>query len=687
MGVSKRRDGAIGYVELENPPVNAIGQAMRQGLLEAIAWAEAEALERVILTGHGKFFAAGADAREFDAAPLAPHLPDVLNALEASPVPWIAAINGPALGGGAEIALACRMRILSPAAQIGLPEVTLGVIPGAGGTQRLPRLAGLERALEIIAGGRPLGAAAALEAGLVHAVESDPLTAARGVGSQRLAALPRSRDLPAPDPDPALVEAARKRTERKMRGQIAPLRAIACIEAGLTQPFDAALSAERATFLELKSGDQARALRHVFFAERGAKPPKRLSGKTPELTRVAVVGGGTMGAAIAYAILHAGLPVTLIETDPDRARQAADNVGKIIAASQARGLIGETAATEIRARLETTSDYGDAAEAGLAIEAAFEDMAVKRDIFGKLQAALGPEAILATNTSYLDINEIAAGLADPTRVLGLHFFAPAHIMKLLEIVEGRATSDAALATGFALAKRLRKLPVLAGVCDGFIGNRIFARYREAADMVLMDGASPWEIDAAMVAFGYAMGPYETQDLSGLDIGYANRRRQDAARDPTRRYVPIADHMVEQGRLGRKSGAGWYRYDDGKKEIDPEVVAVVEAAAQAAGVTRRSYTPDEIRDRLLAAMINEAAGILEDGIAQSAADIDLVGIHGYGFPRWRGGLMHHADQLGAASIVTRLDALVAEDPSVWAISPLLRRCAATGTPLAQADTIA
>ena len=687
MGVTKQRDGVIGYVELDNPPVNAIGQALRQGLLDAVKWAEAEALDRVILSGKGKTFAAGADAREFDAAPLAPHLPDVLNALEASPVPWIAVIAGPALGGGAEIALACRMRIMAPAAQIGLPEVTLGVIPGAGGTLRLPRLVGLEAALDIIAGGRPLDAAAAQAAGLVHAVADDPRTAARDVASDDLAALPRTRDLPAPGHDPAPGEAARHRAQRKMRGQIAPLRAIACIEAGLSQPFDAALSAERATFLELKSGDQARALRHVFFAERGAKASKRLSGDTPELSRVAVVGGGTMGAAIAYAILNADLPVTLIETDPDRALQAAANVGKIIAASQDRGLIDAARAAEIEARLKTTADYDDAAQAGLAIEAAFEDMAVKRDIFGKLEAALQPQAILATNTSYLDINAIADGLADPSRVLGLHFFAPAHIMKLLEIVEGRATSDRALAMGYALAKRLRKLPVLARVCDGFIGNRIFARYREAADMVLMDGATPWEIDAAMVAFGYAMGPYETQDLSGLDIGYANRRRQDATRDPNRRYIPIADHMVEQGRLGRKTGAGWYRYDDGRKEIDPEVMAVVEAAAKAAGVTRRSYTPEEIRNRLLAAMINEAAGILADGIAQSAADIDLVGIHGYGFPRWRGGLMHYADQVGAITLVARLEALVAEDPSVWTVAPLLRRCAETGMPLAEAGPIA
>ena len=684
MAVLTRVDGNIGYAELDGPPVNAIGHAMRQDLLAAIAWAEAEALDRVILSGRGRAFAAGADAREFDTNPVAPHLPDVLNALEATSVPWIAVINGVALGGGAEIAMACRMRIMSPGAQIGLPEVTLGVIPGAGGTQRLPRLVGLPKALSMIVSGRPVTADAALEAGLVHAVDPDAMAAAKSTPLEQLHALPRTRDLPPPEPEPKACDAARTQAMSKSRGQTAPLRAIECVEFGLTAPFETALQKERATFLELRHGDQARALRHVFFSERGAKLPARLSSEIGPPSHVAVVGGGTMGAGIAYANLNAGLRVTLLETDADRANTARQNVEKIIAASEKRGLIDAERATDIRVRLVTTADYADAAGAELAIEAAFEDMAVKQAIFAKLEAALSQTAILATNTSYLDVNQIAAGLADPSRVLGLHFFAPAHIMKLLEIVEGDETGDHALSTGFALAKSLRKIPVLAGVCDGFIGNRIFARYREAADMVLMDGATPWAIDAAMKEFGYAMGPYETQDLSGLDIGYANRRRQDATRDPNRRYVPIADRMVEQNRLGRKTGKGWYLYPEGgSQDTDPSVVALVEAEAAAAGVKRVDYTADQIRMRLLAAMINEAAGILQDGIAQSASDIDLVTIHGYGFPRWRGGLMHYGDSIGAKTLLAELEALAKEDPEVWAISPLLRRCAETGTALADA----
>ncbi|MDH5797921.1 MAG: 3-hydroxyacyl-CoA dehydrogenase, partial [Paracoccaceae bacterium] len=389
-------------------------------------------------------------------------------------------------------------------------------------------------------------------------------------------------------------------------------------------------------------------------------------------------GGGTMGAGIAYALLNAGMTVELIETDEAGAARARENVEKIIRASVQRGLITQDGMQTLRARLGVGCDFGVAAGADLAIEAAFESMAVKQEVFLALQRVMRPDAVLATNTSYLNVDEIAAVLEDPSRLIGLHFFAPAHIMKLLEIVRGKCSSDPALATGFALAKHLRKIPVLAGVCDGFIGNRILFRYREAADALLIDGATPWQIDEAMVEFGYAMGPYEVQDLSGLDIGFANRRRLDATRDPGRRYIKVQDRMVEAGRLGRKAGIGWYRYpEQGKKQRDGFVEDLILREAREEGITRRAFTAQEITRRLLLAMINEAAEILHEGIAQSAADIDLVTVHGYGFPRWRGGLMRYADELGAENIRDQLNELCTEDASLWRPGKLVLFCAEKG----------
>ena len=683
MSVTKRREGTVGYVEIDNPPVNAIGQAVRQGLLEAVRWAEENWLDRVIVSGAGRAFAAGADAREFDTAPVEPHLPDVLAAIDESFVPWIAAINGVALGGGAEIAMACRMRIIAPSAQIGLPEVTLGLIPGAGGTLRLPRLVGLEKALDMIAGGKPVSAQAALDSGLVHAVEADPKEAAYMVNTEALGCIVPTWELPAPIADKASIEAARAHVLKKAAGQVAPLRAIDVIEAGLSAPFYDALPTERAAFIELKSSEQAKALRHIFFAQRAAKAPASINIQVDSPEQVAVVGGGTMGAGIAYALLNAGIQVVLLESDQQGVARAEENIATIIDASLKRGLIDSQKADAHRSQLTVTSNYAAAKGAGLAIEAAFESMQVKRDVFAKLEAVLSEHAILATNTSYLDVNEIADSIADPTRVVGLHFFAPAHIMKLLEIVRGDATSDLSLATGFALAKTLRKIPVLAGVCDGFIGNRILARYREAADTVFMDGSTPWEVDEAMVEFGYAMGPYEAQDLSGLDIAHANRRRQDASRDPQRRYINIADRMIELGKLGKKTGAGWYRYPGGNGKVeDPIVADLAIEEAHFAGTTRTDYSAEEIRERLVLAMINEAADLLDEGIAQSARDIDLVTVFGYGFPRWRGGLMHHADTVGAKTIVAQLTELAKEDPVAWKVSPLLKRAAEDGVLIAE-----
>ena len=684
MQVTMRSENHVGYVTLSNPPVNAIGQVLRMGLLEAVRWAERGRLDRVIVSGAGGIFAAGADAKEFDAAPQEPHLPEVLNAIDESFVPWIAAIDGVALGGGAEIAMACRMRIMAPGARIGLPEVTLGVIPGAGGTARLPRLAGLQKAVEMITTGKPIGAQEACSAGLIHTVEDDPIEAAFFVNSEALGCIVPTWEYHAPVHDADLFRMARENLQAKMPGQEAPVRAIEVIEAGLALPFHAALAHERRVFLELKTGSQSKALRHLFFTQRAAKAPAHLKGSALEVQHAAVVGGGTMGAGIAYALLSSGLQVTILEADADGLKRAEDNIGKIIEASLTRGMIDAAGGADLRSRLTLSTQYSQAATAQLAIEAAFEDLAVKQEILGKLDVVLSADAVLATNTSYLDINEMAAPLMDPTRVIGLHFFAPAHIMKLLEIVQGAQSSDRAIATGYALAKRLGKVPVCAGVCDGFIGNRILARYREAADTVFMDGSTPWEVDDAMVEFGYAMGPYEAQDLSGLDIAYANRQRQAPTRDPNRRYIPIADRMIELGKLGRKTSAGWYRYPGGEGKVeDPIVADLAIEEAHFAGITRTDYSSQEMRQRIVLAMINEAADILDAGIAQSAGDIDLVTVFGYGFPRWRGGLMHYADSLGVETIVAQLEILAQEDPVAWKVSPLLRRCADAGQSLAEA----
>jgi 3-hydroxyacyl-CoA dehydrogenase len=683
MTVSWRKQGSCGFVELNNPPVNAINHAIRQGLSEAVAWAESQQLSRVIVSGAGAAFAAGADAGEFDAPPEAPHLPDVLQQIETSPVPWIAALHGAVLGGGAELALACRYRLARADASIGFPEVMLGVVPGAGGTQRLPRLVGMIAALRLIPTGRPISGDAAQQMGLVDANCDDPLGSAMQVTDDRLAqAVPvaeRAVDSPGDD----AFDAARQTALRRMRGQDAPLIAIDLLRSAAIQTLATGLQRERAAFLTLRQSRQARALRHIFFAERGAKIPAVLKPHMKMPDQVAVVGGGTMGAGIAYSFLRADIPVRLVEIGGDDLARAAANIEKIIMSSLSAGHIDETTAGQCREHLTLTNNYSDLDDVDLAIEAVFEDVYVKQNVLRSLEEALRPDAVIATNTSYLDVNMLAGTMADPSRLIGLHFFAPAHIMKLLEIVKAETASTKTLAMGYAVAKRLGKIPVVAGVCDGFIGNRILARYREASDTLLLDGCTPWDIDRAMVDFGFPMGPYEAQDLSGLDIAYANRRRLDSSRDPARRYIPISDQVVTVGRLGRKTGAGWYRYTTGGgKDIDPVIETMILEAAALAGIDRRVFTPSEIQNRLLLAMINEAANILLEGIAATTADIDLVLVHGFGFPRWRGGLLHYADQIGVDRLLTTLSMYAAEDLLVWRPSLVIVECARSKISLAQ-----
>ena len=679
MSIATDIRGTAGVILMDRAPVNAINHDIRRGILDALEeLAGNTSLDRIVLAGAGKIFAAGADAGEFNHPPTEPNLPQVVSAIEASPLPVVAAICGACLGGGLELALACRWRIADQTAQLGLPEVILGVVPGAGGTQRLPRLVGMETALSMIPQGRSLKAAAAADAGLVDALDDDPVTAACVADLAAALVRPPVSTMPPPVAAPEAVAAARKTAAKKMRGQRAPAEAIALVELTATTDFEAGLAQERACFLELRTSTECAALRHVFFAERAARPPASVRAADPQpLDRTVVVGGGTMGAGIAYALMQAGSAVTLVERDDEVATAARGRVSGLLDAAVSRGLTSADKAAAQLASMRFQAGYDGLQDAGLAIEAAFEDMAVKKAVLNALDSAM-PDAVLATNTSYLDIDDMAGWLADPSRLVGLHFFSPAHIMKLLEIVRAKVSSDAALATGFALAKRLGKLPVMVGVCDGFVGNRMLQRVREAAEHLLLDGAEFTQIDRVMTNFGYAMGLYMTQDLSGLDIAWANRKRQADTRDPDRRYSRVQDDMCAAGRFGRKSGAGWYIYEDGAKPVpNPAVAALVEAEADRHGIIRQPMDDDAVLNTLLLALINEAAGLLGEGIAGRAADVDLVLVHGYGFPRFRGGPLFHADQIGIAAIHEQLKELEARDPVVWKVAPLIEKLAADG----------
>ena len=678
MSVQHYRNGRAAVIEIDRPPVNAINHDIRTGLVAALtAIAGDDKVERIILSGAGDVFAAGADAGEFGLQMIQPDLPAVVAALEAVTVPVIAVIKGVCLGGGLELALACRWRIASPTARLGLPEVILGVVPGSGGTQRLPRLVGMKAALSMIPTGRHVGAAEALEIGLIDQQEEDPFAAALAMHLDDLDARPPISKLPPPRSEPEIAEAALVKARRRMPRQSAPEEAVRLVELAASHSFEDGLEAERATFLRLRDGDECRALRHIFFAERGARAPARLKAVRPaSLANTVVIGGGSMGAGIAHALARAGSAITLIERDDEAVHAARLRMSGLYEAAVKRGLITVETATDEQSAIRYQSGYGDIEEAGLVIEAVFEDMQVKCDLLKALDKA-APRAVLASNTSYLDIDVMAGCLSDPSRLVGLHFFSPAHIMKLLEIVKGVQTSDHALATGYALAKHLRKIPVEVGVCDGFVGNRMLQRVREAAELLLLDGAEPEQIDRAMRGFGYSMGLYETQDMSGLDIAWANRRRQQATRDPERRYSKVQDQVCEAGWLGRKAGLGWYVYENDKLTgPNPAVAPLIAAEAARHGISRRELSDKAVLQTLMLALINEAANILDEGIARSASDIDLVLVHGYGFPRFRGGPLHYADQLGIQKVREELAILNAGDSLLWNISPLILRLADT-----------
>lgn len=638
-------EDGVALFTIANPPVNAINKAIRQGLSDAIDFAVSRQAQRIVITGEGKAFVAGADAKEFDAPPQEPHLNDVLSVLANSPVPTLCAIDGVALGGGLEIALACRYRIASPSSSLGLPEVTLGIVPGAGGTQRLPRVVGLPKAIELVGSGRAIKAEEALAIGLINAVSEDPVTAARMIDVTMLSEIRQTDLLRVPTAEALVVQQAIEQVLKKPAGQIAPKKAVDLVLYAAASEISEGLAKERSTFLDLRGSEQARALRHVFFAERSAASRGSQFPTTQRQLRTAlVVGGGNMGAAIAYALAVGGLDVTILETDSGASSRAKSNADRIIGQAKSRGILTSGEARSLAARINHRVGYENLEAIDIAIEAVFEDMGVKKAVLSSLAAALPETTILATNTSYLDVNELASVVPSPGRFLGLHFFSPAHIMKLLEIVRGDRTSPETLAIAYSLAKMLRKVPVLSGVCDGFIGNRILARYRQAADILLLEGATPYQVDEAMRSFGMAMGPYEAQDMSGLDIAYANRQRQKLSKSSDVRYVSIADKLVEDyKRLGRKTEAGWYNYEGINPTQSSVVLSLLDQASHEANIERQAFDLPEIQERVLEAMISEAKLILDEGIAEKPEDIDLVMIHGYGFPRWRGGLMHYYAQ--------------------------------------------
>jgi len=679
--VKVSRDGDVAVVIIDNPPVNALSFHVREPLMHAlVSLRDDVSVAAIVIACAGRTFIAGADITEFGKPVQQPDLRALIVMLETIAKPTVAAIHGTALGGGLELALGCHFRITDTGARLGLPEVKLGLLPGGGGTVRLPRLVGAVKALKMIVSGTPIGAAEAHAAGLVDAVFEGDLTThavnfAREIARKGGPFTPvRDRDDGLKETDLRAFDAEAADLARKARGLEAPIACAQAVRNAVTLPFDEALAAERALFVTLVGSDQSRAQRHLFFAEREAA---KLPGKdTPKrrIARVGVIGAGTMGGGIAMAFANGGYPVTLLETSGEALQRGLGTIEKNYAVSVSRGSLTEDAKRQRLAQFKGSTDYADLAECDLIIEAVFEDMAVKKEVFGKLDAVARPGAILATNTSYLDINEIAGSISRPQDVLGLHFFSPANVMKLLEIVRAEKTAPDALATVVDLARRIGKVAVVVGVCHGFVGNRMLAARGSESEALLLEGATPSQIDKAFTDFGWPMGPFQMGDLAGLDIGWRNRK----ARGLT---AVIADTLCEQGRFGQKTGRGFYLYEAGVRAgvPDPEVEALIRDKAAERGIEPRAIGAEEIIERTLYPMINEGAKILEEKIAARASDIDVVWVNGYGFPIGKGGPMFWAGLEGGARIVERLEHWSRQTgKDVFKPAPLLKRMAETGS---------
>ena len=697
-GASLERMEAVGVITIDNPPVNAMSPGVPGAILARLSEAQADdAIEAVVVRGAGKGALAGADIRSFGKPwpEGEPTLRDVIPAIEQSAKPVIAALSGYCLGGALEMALSCHYRVASRKTQVGQPEVALGFPPGAGGTQRLPRLAGVEKALAMIVDGNPIGAAEAAEHGILdRVIDGDLLEGALAFAQERTAAgppHPLARERTPELKDPEIFAATRARLERRARGQRAPVACLECVELALELPFDEGIRREREIFAACMASAESTALRHVFFAERAARRVPGIDKETPArpIESAAIVGAGTMGRGIATCFANAGIPVRLMDSDSDALERALAAIRSEYEGRVARGRLGAADAKARIGLIEPIETLEKVAGADLVIEAVFEEMPLKEEVFRNLDAACDAGAIIASNTSYLDVNRLA-DLVPGRRgnVLGLHFFSPAQVMRLLEVVRTDSASPETLATVLALARRLGKLAVVAGVCHGFIGNRMLEGYAREVRFLLEEGASPAGIDAALTGFGMAMGPCAVSDLAGLDVSWRKRKADAHLRDPAKRYSAVADRLCEMGRFGQKTGAGFYRYEPGSRTPipDPEVDALIAEVAAESGINRRTIGADEIVERCLYPLVNEGARILDEGIALRASDIDLVWINGYGFPRWRGGVMHWADAVGLGAVhaaIARLD----ESQDFWEPAPLLSRLASEGKGFADVDRAA
>jgi 3-hydroxyacyl-CoA dehydrogenase len=645
-------EGDIAVVTVNSPPVNALSAAVRGGIDEAVSRAIADpAVRAIVLICAGRTFIAGADISEFGKPIQGPTLHAVIDRIEGSPKPVIAAIHGTALGGGLETALACHYRMGVPSAKFGLPEVKLGILPGAGGTQRLPRIVGVEKALDMVTSGTPIGAKDAAATGLIDEVAAEDGLRDHAVDfARRVVAegrpLKKIRDLPV-SAAPGVFEAFRKANARKFRGFDAPEYNIRCIEAAATQPFEEGLRTERKLFMELIGGVQSRAQRYLFFAEREAAKIPGIAGdvKLRPVNKVGVIGAGTMGGGISMNFLSAGIPVTIVETSDAALQRGVGIMRGNYENTAKKGRLKPEAVEQNMGRLTPSLKLEDLADCDLVIEAVFENMEIKKEIFAKLDGIVKQGAILASNTSYLDINEIAAATKRPGDVVGMHFFSPANVMRLLEVVRGDKTAPDVLATAIALAKKIGKVAAVAGVCHGFIGNRMLELRQRGANALILEGAMPWDVDRVIYDFGFPMGPFQMADLAGLDIGWSKE---------TSKGETLRDQLCEMDRRGQKTGAGFYDYDTKRERTpSPIVEQLVLEQSKKAGVTRRAISDQEILERCIYPMINEGAKILEEGKAYRASDIDIVWLNGYGFPAYRGGPMFYADTVGLPTVLAKL----------------------------------
>jgi 3-hydroxyacyl-CoA dehydrogenase len=675
-------EDGIGVITIDNPPVNALGAGVSEGIIAAVERGEADpAVRAMVLIGAGRSFIAGADIRRFGTKRETPARRSY-DVLEGSAKPVVAAIHGYALGGGLEHALCCTWRIAVPAAKVGLPEILIGIIPGGGGTQRLPRLIGAKPALEMITTGRHVPAPEAKALGILDALVEGDLRAEAVAFARRIAGEPLRRigERPPPAAEPGLFEAARKAIARKARNQRAPYHAIAAVEAATRLPIAEGLAEERRLFAELENADEARALRYAFFAEREVARlphlPKDLA--APEIRSIAVVGAGTMGGGIAMSGADHGLPVKLLDASPETLARGMQRIRDNYAVSVRRGSLDQAAMERRLALIQPVERYEDVADCDAVIEAVFEQLPVKQAVFAELDRVMKPGALLLTNTSALDIDRIAGATGRPEAVAGTHFFAPANVMKLFEVVEGSRTAPETMVAAMRLGRAIGKISAYAGNCDGFVANRSRIPFTMEQNLMVEEGALPEQVDRVMVEFGYPMGPFAVNDLSGLDVSYQTRRRR-LAEDPGYRMLPIPDRLVEMGRKGQKAGAGWYRYEPGDRtpHPDPEVHRIIREVAAEQGIAQREFSDEEVLQRLLFGAVNEACRMIEEGKCLRASDLDVMWLNGFGFPRYRGGLMFWADGIGVREVYNQIAAWHQRYGARWAPAPLLRETAERG----------